>query len=353
MGSLPPIEIVDPSVVVLAGPAGSGKSTFAREHFRPEDVVSSDECRRLVAGDAADQSATADAFGLLRSILDRRLRRRRRTVVDATNLTRRERKRILGIARKHRMTSAVIAFDLPVALCLERAAGRGERLVPPEVVTRQHASFQRHLDGLDEERFDAVHVLRSPDQVDAAELGFVPETGRGGAELGEDSVAERQGSSTSPGRPPAVVIDLDGTLTSAWWREHHVTGGRRDWRSFFAGMTRDAPVRPLVDLLAWVASEAAVVLLTGRPEEHETVVRAWLTEHGVAHDELLMRPTGDRRPDTVVKRKRYRREIAPRYEVRLVVEDRPRVIEMWREEGLYVLTAVDPRLDPLPDPSSP
>jgi hypothetical protein len=107
-------------------------------------------------------------------------------------------------------------------------------------------------------------------------------------------------------------------------------------------MGRDAPVQPLVDLAGWIADDVAVVLLTGRPEDHAPVIRRWLGEHGVTYDELLMRPAGDRRPDTVVKRERYRRDVAPRYEVRLAIDDRPKVIEMWREEGVYVLTAVDP-----------
>lgn len=148
--------------------------------------------------------------------------------------------------------------------------------------------------------------------------------------------------------PPAVVVDLDGTLTSAAWREHHLAGpGRKNWPAFFAGMSRDAPVQPLVDLVNWLADDATVVLLTGRPDEHEPAIRTWLADHDVHYDHLHMRPSGDRRPDTVVKREIYRRDIAPRYDVRFAIDDRPGVIEMWREEGVYVLTAVDPALDPI------
>jgi predicted kinase len=52
-------------LVVLVGVSGSGKSTFARTHFRPTEVVSSDFCRGLVADDENDQSATPDAFDVL------------------------------------------------------------------------------------------------------------------------------------------------------------------------------------------------------------------------------------------------------------------------------------------------
>lgn len=146
--------------------------------------------------------------------------------------------------------------------------------------------------------------------------------------------------------PKAILVDLDGTLASSEWRVHLVRGGRRDWEEFFAGMGRDAPVGPLVELLRAVAGDLAVVLLTGRPAEWEEVVRRWLVEHGVPFDELVMRPVGDRRPDFVVKAELLDRLVEPAYEVVLAIDDRPRVIEALRRRGHYVLTAVDPVLRP-------
>ncbi|MFB8016895.1 AAA family ATPase, partial [Streptomyces rochei] len=70
----------------LIGPPGAGKSTFARQHFKPTEIVSSDFCRALVADDENDQSATGDAFEVLHLIVDKRLARGRLTVIDATNL---------------------------------------------------------------------------------------------------------------------------------------------------------------------------------------------------------------------------------------------------------------------------
>lgn len=327
-------------MVVLAGPAGCGKSTFAARHFAPEEVLSSDAFRALVAGDPGDQDATSAAFGLMRHALEERMKRRRLTVLDATSVTRRERARLLGVARVHDVPCVAVAFDLPLAVCQQRAGERADRAVPPRVVERQHTTFRRQLAGIHDEPFDTVVVVSGPDELDTVEVDRQPTP---------TSTSRPAPSREDAGLPPAIIVDLDGTLTSMAWREHFLTGGRKDWPGFFAGMGRDAPVRPLVDLVQWVSAHAHVVLLTGRPDDHARVIRRWLADHRVVHDQLFMRPGGDRRPDTVVKREIYRREIAPHHDVRLVIDDRPHVVDMWREEGLYVLTAIDPRLDPLPE----
>ncbi|SMF77382.1 AAA domain-containing protein [Streptomyces sp. Amel2xC10] len=80
------LPVTDLSLVVLIGASGSGKSTFARRHFKPTEVISSDFCRGLVSDDENDQSATRDAFDVLHYIAGKRLAAGRRTVVDATSL---------------------------------------------------------------------------------------------------------------------------------------------------------------------------------------------------------------------------------------------------------------------------
>src|ERR671930_616931 len=89
------------SLVVLIGASGSGKSTFARTHFRPTEVLSSDFCRGLVADDENDQSATGDAFDVLHYIAAKRLAAGRLTVVDATNVQPEARKPLVALARQY------------------------------------------------------------------------------------------------------------------------------------------------------------------------------------------------------------------------------------------------------------
>lgn len=165
-----PLTVPDPSLVVLVGIAGSGKSTFARTRLRATEVVSSDACRELVADDADDQSATADAFSLLTFIADKRLRRGRLTVVDATNVKRSDRRRVLGLARAHQVPAVAIVLAVPLAECVSRDALRAERTVGREVLARQHAHLEQALPRLPEEGFAAVHVLGSAEEAAAARL---------------------------------------------------------------------------------------------------------------------------------------------------------------------------------------
>lgn len=80
------LQIPALSLVVLVGASGSGKSTFARRHFKPTEIVSSDTCRGIVSDDENDQNASGPAFELLHFIVRQRLKAGLLTVVDATNV---------------------------------------------------------------------------------------------------------------------------------------------------------------------------------------------------------------------------------------------------------------------------
>ena len=81
-----------PSLVVMVGAAGSGKSSFCRRNFQPTQIVSTDACRAMLADDPADQRVSAPAFDLAHRVTEERLRRRRLTVFDATSVDARARR---------------------------------------------------------------------------------------------------------------------------------------------------------------------------------------------------------------------------------------------------------------------
>ena len=164
------LTVPELSLVVLIGVTGSGKSTFARAHFKPTEVISSDFCRGLVADDENDQSATPDAFEVLQFIAGKRLASGRLTVVDATNVQPEARRQLVLLAREHDVLPVAIVLDLPEKLCAERNAGRPDRDFGPHVLRRQRGQLRRGLRGLAREGFRTVHVLRTPEEVGAAAI---------------------------------------------------------------------------------------------------------------------------------------------------------------------------------------
>src|ERR1700680_1460815 len=114
-----PIELPAFSLVVLVGATGSGKSTFAARWFAPTEIISSDHCRKLVSDDESDQSVTADAFELARAIAEKRLKNRRLTVIDATNVRASDRQAWIKIALRWRATPVAIVVDPGVEICVE------------------------------------------------------------------------------------------------------------------------------------------------------------------------------------------------------------------------------------------
>ncbi|MFJ9700830.1 polynucleotide kinase-phosphatase [Streptomyces fradiae] len=165
------LPVTDLSLVVLVGATGSGKSTFARRHFKPTEVVSSDFCRGLVSDDENDQSASRDAFDVLHYIAGKRLAAGRLTVVDATNVQPEARRQLVRLAREHDVLPIAIVLDVPEEVCAARNAARPDRADMPRHVIRRHRSeLRRSLRGLEREGFRKVHVLRGTEEIEAAEV---------------------------------------------------------------------------------------------------------------------------------------------------------------------------------------
>jgi protein phosphatase len=168
------ISIPNLSLVVLIGPSGSGKSTFARKHFLPTEVLSSDACRALVSDEENNQAVTNDAFEVLHFITAKRLALGCLTVIDATNVQPEARKPLVALARQYHCLPVAIVLNMPERICQERNRLRDERDFGPHVVRQQHSQLRRSLRGLAKEGFRHIFVLESSEEVLAATIERVP-----------------------------------------------------------------------------------------------------------------------------------------------------------------------------------
>lgn len=124
------------------------------------------------------------------------------------------------------------------------------------------------------------------------------------------------------------VFDLDGTLADCSHRLHHLE--RKDWRAFFAACAKDKLIEHVRTVLWGLAAGGhRIEIWSGRSDECRSETVAWLEDNDIGFDALLMRKAGDHRPDDNVKR-----EFLQGARPDLIFEDRSRVVDMWRAEGI-------------------
>lgn len=166
-------EITIPSIglVLMVGASGSGKSRLASRLFEGTEIVELDRMREMVSGDRADQSANEDAAAVAAELVERRLRRRLLTVVDATNVRSEDRRRWTQIAaRTHSLVTAIVV-DPGMGFCQKSAAARdGDRYNPRsvELQNRLLSRDRRKLSKGDGVR--NVVTISSPEEAEAATL---------------------------------------------------------------------------------------------------------------------------------------------------------------------------------------
>lgn len=135
----------------------------------------------------------------------------------------------------------------------------------------------------------------------------------------------------------AWLVDIDGTLALRGDRSPY------DW----AKVGLDSPNKPVVTVARALAARSSLIFMSGRMEQCREHTSVWLHTFACDHATLpvcfrdyplMMRKDGDNRPDQIVKRELYERRVAGIYEVEGVLDDRDRVVKMWREElGLTCL----------------
>jgi predicted kinase len=132
-------------IVITVGLPGSGKSTYLKR--RRVNAISSDEIRRLIADDPGEQGIHARVFATIRYLIRQRLAVGRPvTYVDATHLTRWERRPYVELARRYGCIAEVLFFDVPVDICILRNKLRGRR-VPAQAIREMALRMQPPMIG--------------------------------------------------------------------------------------------------------------------------------------------------------------------------------------------------------------
>jgi hypothetical protein len=132
-----------------------------------------------------------------------------------------------------------------------------------------------------------------------------------------------------------VIFDIDGTIADLTERRQYLLTKPKNWKAFKAGVPFDTPIKPVVEVLkALHAQKWNIILCSGRGREQETDTRNWLAKHKIPYNHLYIRKERDYRCDSIVKKELFDAIVADGFKPLIVFDDRDRVVDMWRENGL-------------------
>lgn len=133
------------------------------------------------------------------------------------------------------------------------------------------------------------------------------------------------------------VFDVDGTLSNLEHRISHIQGSPKDWKTFNSLVEHDTPHEDIIWLSNVFAAHGRIIICTGREEVYLEQTANWLEKHGMGFDAIYMRPAGDYRHDDIIKKElleQIRKDYGEPY---MWFDDRSRVVDAIREEGIRVL----------------
>ena len=278
-------------LTMLKGLPASGKSTHAKSILRSESNhgrVNRDDIRKMVFGKwtGANEKIVVEIEKAIAGILSKN---GKHVIVDDTNLTSRHEDMWKQVSKDLGVQFEKKEFDTHWKECLIRDFNRPNP-VGPNVITKMAAKNG---------------MIEWPDK-------------------------------------PIVILDIDGTAADGTHREHYVKGEKKDWGSYYSLLSDDKPVYAIFKWVSELAKDHTIVVVSGRPDDHYIETMRWFEQawkDGMPEFDIFqmfLRNSGDHRPDDLVKREIL--ELIPDYKdkVAFVLDDRPRVVRMWKEQGLTV-----------------
>lgn len=299
-------------VVALRGLPGSGKTTIASTAVRaaiPGTVIrinNDDLAAMLYAGTTV---MTPDSAALLAELRQTTLSAAlsqphiRLILIDNTNLSEKTLRALEKITHAHGAQFDVddTLLAVPVEECRTRDAARTSP-VGEQVITRMARDAAR------------LRPWKPTPNPSAVLNHVIPYT-------------------NDPLLPSCVIVDIDGTLAQITDRSPY------DWTRVSSDTPNTAVVNLVRDL---IDAGEHIIVFSGRDGSCEADTRAWLDTHVAPNLQLYLRPTGDTRPDAVIKLELFNAHIAGRYHVRFVLDDRNQVVDLWRRKlGLPTFQVAD------------
>jgi predicted kinase len=271
-------------LLMLKGLPASGKSTYAKKLSDDGWVrVNKDDLRAMLHNGKWSKTNEQQVLKLRDEIIANSLRLGKSVVVDDTNLATKHAARLKELAKEFNATFETKFFDTSVEECIKRDLGRLNS-VGEKVIRDMHRQF-----------------LASQPQA------YVPPSNA----------------------PRAILCDIDGTLA--------LMGERSPFEWGKVGIdTVETVIADIVNTYHDLP-DIEVVLMSGRDAVCLPETTQWLKDNDIKYDKLLMRPEGDNRKDSIIKRELFDLHVRDNYNVLFVLDDRNQVVDMWREMGLKCL----------------
>jgi len=317
-----------PELIVCVGLSGCGKSTWATQQVnqsRGQTIrVNKDDMRVMMYRDVPHgQQNAMMIIDLERDFARGALQRGLNVIVDDTNCIRRTRQGWEEFAAQMRVKLRILTWNTDAKTCIERDKARGEQcpecgrakgtMVGEGVIRKQQKDLGK---GMGETKEVKTVALTRP---------YFERT---------EYLAKGGWTVRLPGRP-WILVDVDGTVADCFGGdyEHPIRNPFDESRVLL-----DKPWESVIEMVRQLYPTHNVCVVSGRHDGCGDDTCDWLEMHAVPYDHILMRYSGDNRSDAVVKQE-ILNELAAVVGLENIVEvldDRPRVCDMWRSNGLKV-----------------
>lgn len=282
------------TLTLTRGLPGSGKTTWAKQQGFPR--CGRDDLRISLFGSYRLNWEAEEILTRVQRATVLELLKAGDVIADDMNLRPKYIREWERFTRSHGHQIAAHEIPLDLELAIQRDADR-ERCVGEDVIRGLYAKF-------------------------TSKGGYLPV-----API-EDEVLVGRPYHGTPGKPKAIMVDIDGTVA--------LMGARSPYDT--SSVHLDQPNGAVVAAIrSAVAAGDQILYCSGRDSSCRAQTSAWLSEHATTGDDgLFMRAEGDKRRDAVVKAELFDQHIREHYDVQYVLDDRQQVVDMWRSIGLTV-----------------